>query len=1413
MSSTESAMALMRKGISNRTVAETSMNRCSSRSHCVFTISIQSTKVLDGVKRERKSLFHLIDLAGSERQKDTGTTGERLKEASQINKSLSALGNVIMSLVGNARNPHGRRRHVHYRDSKLTFLLKDSLGGNSLTCIVACCSPAPESVGETTSTLQFARRAKFIQNRAVINEDAHGSVSALQDTVAAQLQELSRLKAELYQTQRNSGKSMIKGALQNPHTPIRSRLPPSSTLHQTFVSSHNESGMLSDSELLKNALQQQKNWQNMLEKSRQETETAKAEAQQLKELVKKREMQHQSNKFVLKLRNAALKRAEARYGLNHGQMSENEVFETLQEMNNRLEEERDQYREQLEYNPELVQRTITIRELQNQVQTLKTQARPNKSSEKALLQHHALTQTIVELKSRMSEVQEKIQSPDVLFQALSTPQKRKFESFELEKWKQEQHFKTRMEEVEGLLESEQTAHLEVAEQLQESQNMVQHLMKELKHAQQQTLEAKEAAVVQASDAEVSRLKLEEQHKTNVAAIHQNYQHQFAEGAKVSGLEIAQAQSQIQELQTQLGNVQEELNQSKKAGKTAEVLAQTREVELHRVSGELDLLQHSSAQLNKKHETKITELSSRMKEVTKSLAETKEECEMWAHKHASETATHENTLELLERKELELQNTLVLLEEKVDALSKLNFSVDQLNQELDNVEYELSYKDEQYDALKQEMNELIVSSEAKTNDLNTSLNHHREMVTKIQGDLDRTSQEYSLLSQRKEQEASDGQKALKLVQDEVNVLNQQLSHSETSVQELEANILQYTEKNLALSTSLESTKATLEQEQAALLRNQQLLKTTEEKMETLQLKARQGRKTILSLGLRLSSSQKTCHSKDIALVSANSVIQEKTIQNESLITTCTNLTEQLSNLQNVNKEATNEIEQLVATNGQVKQEIKQVQNKNQELSLALTEQERVYTELMNRLAESEAQLESAQDINTEKDVEIKNNQIQMQDLQEKLVASQTITETFAENHRMARRELNDIRREKENDLKQADIREQTLNEEISNLKQQVFECQDILASIQNHLSQENVLMSAGLEQCNLAEQVGALRTLKSGALEDLMSTRASLITAEQKLEQVNMDLIEMTQDKVENDTKIIDMQQTMHQSIKERDENVLKLSNLDSQHTLVKNQLLTLQKDFSQERTQLLSRCEDLEGEITTLTENLEARNVSVENLQHAQKQTEQQLTEAKNAIQERHDLLATVNGMKDQVKNLESAVTEAVQNRDAAVEQVTELLEAKRVLTEAQTNLKNKYDVLRSETGVLTAENAKLVGHQNARQKIQYVAKIKAESDKLRQEKELLERELRLLRAGNDNKANSRNARDRLDQLTSSILKTDKPLRSSEETNKENMAPQLRSRSTRRGSADIRKGKGLAIKPREGVATRSRSRGTALRHI
>ncbi|KAK3086386.1 hypothetical protein FSP39_017725 [Pinctada imbricata] len=174
------AYQVLNSGWMNRRVASTSMNRESSRSHAVFTIQIESKETKDGVENIKSSQLNLVDLAGSERQKDTQAEGKRLKEGCSINMSLSILGNVIMSLVDIG---HGKKRHVPYRNTRLTFLLRDSLGGNAKTQIVACIHPGARCYGETLSTLDFAKRAKMIKNKAVVNEDTRGNVLALQNEI------------------------------------------------------------------------------------------------------------------------------------------------------------------------------------------------------------------------------------------------------------------------------------------------------------------------------------------------------------------------------------------------------------------------------------------------------------------------------------------------------------------------------------------------------------------------------------------------------------------------------------------------------------------------------------------------------------------------------------------------------------------------------------------------------------------------------------------------------------------------------------------------------------------------------------------------------------------------------------------------------------------------------------------------------------------------------------------------------------------------------------------------------------------------------------------------------------------------------------------------------------------------------
>ncbi|PVH80490.1 kinesin-domain-containing protein [Cadophora sp. DSE1049] len=170
---------LMDEGNKARTVAATNMNETSSRSHAVFTLTLTQKRYDTDTKMslEKVAKISLVDLAGSERAQSTGATGARLKEGAEINRSLSTLGRVIAALAdlseGKKKKGGKAMGQVPYRDSVLTWLLKDSLGGNSMTAMIAAISPADINFDETLSTLRYADSAKRIKNHAVVNEDAN----------------------------------------------------------------------------------------------------------------------------------------------------------------------------------------------------------------------------------------------------------------------------------------------------------------------------------------------------------------------------------------------------------------------------------------------------------------------------------------------------------------------------------------------------------------------------------------------------------------------------------------------------------------------------------------------------------------------------------------------------------------------------------------------------------------------------------------------------------------------------------------------------------------------------------------------------------------------------------------------------------------------------------------------------------------------------------------------------------------------------------------------------------------------------------------------------------------------------------------------------------------------------------------
>jgi len=215
VSSTEDVFAVLNRGNARRRTEETQLNKHSSRSHSVFSVTVHIKDVSpDGEEFLRCGKLNLVDLAGSENISRSGATDMRAKEAGEINKSLVALGRVITALVD-------KSAHVPYRDSKLTRLLRDALGGRCRTCIIATVSPASHSVEETLSTLEYAHRAKNIKNKPLSNGKVAKSI------FLKELQEcIEKLQDDLLATREKNGVFMSKSnydAEQSEHAMTRRR--------------------------------------------------------------------------------------------------------------------------------------------------------------------------------------------------------------------------------------------------------------------------------------------------------------------------------------------------------------------------------------------------------------------------------------------------------------------------------------------------------------------------------------------------------------------------------------------------------------------------------------------------------------------------------------------------------------------------------------------------------------------------------------------------------------------------------------------------------------------------------------------------------------------------------------------------------------------------------------------------------------------------------------------------------------------------------------------------------------------------------------------------------------------------------------------------------------------------------------
>nr|XP_009939873.1 PREDICTED: kinesin-like protein KIF15 [Opisthocomus hoazin] len=409
----------------------TSVNRESSRSHAVFTITVESMEKNNEIVNIRSSLLNLVDLAGSERQKDTHTEGLRLKEAGNINRSLSCLGQVITALVdvGN-----GKQRHVCYRDSKLTFLLRDSLGGNAKTCIIANVHPGSRCFGETLSTLNFAQRAKLIKNKAVVNEDMQGNVSQLQ----AEVKKLKEQLAQLTSAASMRDISVSEGAVEKGKNSIN---------------------------YINNFLEAMLFW----EKSEGEKKNLLEKIAQLEDLCAKKEKFIQSSKMIVKFREDHIVRLERLHKEAGRSLLPKEQDDLLSE----LREELQTLREQMEQHPRIAKYAMENHNLREENKKLRSLQSVKKAQE-------IDAQTIAELEKAFFEASatEKNSGGHLLYSTTISVEGNSLASIERLKARllqTQSELASSKQEYEEFKELTKKKHMELESELQSLRKANQHL--------------------------------------------------------------------------------------------------------------------------------------------------------------------------------------------------------------------------------------------------------------------------------------------------------------------------------------------------------------------------------------------------------------------------------------------------------------------------------------------------------------------------------------------------------------------------------------------------------------------------------------------------------------------------------------------------------------------------------------------------------------------------------------------------------------------------------------------------------------------------------------------------------------------------------------------------------------------------
>lgn len=851
-SSANDMMEIIKRGVGNRHVGATSMNERSSRSHSVLTCHIESKTQKEGLWNIRMSRFHIIDLAGSERSKAANTQGERLKEAGMINKSLSTLGNVINSLV---EVSEGRVRHIHYRDSKLTFLLRDSLGGNSKTLIIANVSPSSSSFGETLSTLKFAQRAKLIKNNAIINEDSAGTVAILKD-------EIKRLKLLLAKQQTSEPDSGSK-------------------LHHLFsktlekIDSYDDEGSPNyspekekDFVTKKRILELEKLLQRNLDYTAQIQEYNEKDAEDKDEIIKKLqttceslEKQHTRDKMIIKFRDSTIKR--------FGSLTEklnNEEYKL--ELTNKINEI-ELLNSQIESNPQTAQLFVENKQLKKEKTELKKFV--DKTRDSLYSQYRSAIEFVDTLNKYIKDYIEKeemdrdeiIKSQvDIERAELKILHEEEINRLEEIIYQSNANYERLAKELAEVDQEKQEALTTIFSLKQEIQSIREKSQEELELAEKrftESLDQVKAEVKEGKESEIQEYKIrmieqdkhnEEVQKTvNKLKEQQEKSDECIEEMRKS---LENLEKEKQDLLTQLQNIQEqviskdeEISSLKEIEKAKEALdsehntlkSEYKKLEknytksnesLITIKEELAELKDKYTALEEENDTNLKEYDYKVSELEKELAVTTK-----AKDEAEGKLNVLNEAEEMLKLELKRQSSKSedMLSDFKQEQENANKRVVEIQQQLDAERVRYSELEKRIEALEQEKEQLTIDYEMKCNDIDAQ----RTELDKVKEELQSLQQRYNAVMDESngfEEQKSVLQEKISDLEVKLEWLTVSESDKRKLIQSLEKDLESVKESAKKKDADIEKLKTQRNERDAILKETQQTIKGSKESIKLL-----------------------------------------------------------------------------------------------------------------------------------------------------------------------------------------------------------------------------------------------------------------------------------------------------------------------------------------------------------------------------------------------------------------------------------------------------------------------------------------------------------------------------------------------------------------------------------------------------